>query len=271
MRIDLLSVKPFEICSIRPPTENYSLTFRLTRNCYWNKCWFCPVYKFGARYSKRGIEEVKEDIRRAKLIDNILSEQGIGNNTYSYAGYSRVSELVERIKSANRYADNRDECDKEEISEDLDPGLVWFLPWFKDKATLEDSFNHILSWRMGGGKTCFMGDADSLILKPDFITEAIDQIKINFPSIQRFTVYGRTRSAARLRTLEDLKAYRKAGLNRVHFGIESGSDAVLKLVNKGVTRDEHIEGGINEGGRAFMLCVCDARAGRGEVVAGACI
>ncbi len=244
MRIDLLSVKPFEICSIRPPTENYSLTFRLTRNCYWNKCWFCPVYKFGARYSKRGIEEVKEDIRRAKLIDNILSEQGIGNNTYSYAGYSRVSELVERIKSANRDADNRDECDKEEISEDLDPGLVWFLPWFKDKATLEDSFNHILSWRMEGGKTCFMGDADSLILKPDFITEAIDQIKINFPSIQRFTVYGRTRSAARLRTLEDLKAYRKAGLNRVHFGIESGSDAVLKLVNKGVTRDEHIEGGI---------------------------
>ncbi len=36
MPIDLASIEPFEICSIRPPTENYSLTFRLTRNCYWN-------------------------------------------------------------------------------------------------------------------------------------------------------------------------------------------------------------------------------------------
>jgi hypothetical protein len=27
MGIDLSSIRPFEICSIRPPTENYSLTF----------------------------------------------------------------------------------------------------------------------------------------------------------------------------------------------------------------------------------------------------
>lgn len=244
MGIDLLSVKPFEICSIRPPTENYSLTFKLTRNCYWNKCGFCPAYKFGARFSKRSIEEVKEDIRRAKLIDDLLLEHGIGINTYSYSGYSRITGLVERIKCAKEEASNLEEYHNKEVLEDLDPGLAWFLPWFKDKPTLEDSLNHILSWRVGGGETCFMGDADSLILKPDFITEAIDQIKINFPSIKRFTVYGRTRSAARVRKLEELRAYGKAGLERVHFGLESGSDAVLKFVNKGVTRDEHIEGGI---------------------------
>ena len=72
MGIELQRVKPFEICSIRPPTENSSLTFRLTRNCYWNRCAFCPVYKYGARFSRRDIGEVLEDIRRAKLIDCLL-------------------------------------------------------------------------------------------------------------------------------------------------------------------------------------------------------
>lgn len=263
MGIDLLSIKPFEICSIRPPTENYSLTFRLTRNCYWNKCGFCPVYKLGARFSKWGIEEVKEDISRAKLIDDLLFEQGINNNPYSYAGYSRITELAYMIKQAKHEAGYREEYHDEKAPEDLDPGLAWFLPWFKDKPTLEDSLNHVMSWRMGGGKTCFMGDSDSLILKPDFITETIDQIKINFPSIQRFTVYGRTRSAARIRKLNELKAYCKAGLDRIHFGLESGADAVLKFVNKGVTRDEHIEGGlkIREAGLSCSVYVMPGLGG----------
>lgn len=244
MGIDLSSVKPFEICSIRPPTENFSLTFRLTRNCYWNRCGFCPVYKHGARFSRRSIEEVKEDIKRAKLIDDLILEQDIRNLLYSNGEYRYrcVTKLVERIKRATWEAGDVEEYDNEEVPKDIDPNLGWFLSWFKDKPTLDDSLNHVLSWRIGGGKTCFMGDADSLILKPDFISKTIDQIKINFPSIQRFTVYGRTRSAARVRKLEELKAYCKAGLDRVHFGLESGSNAVLKFINKGVTRDEHIDG-----------------------------
>ncbi len=67
MLIDNYSeIEPFEISSIRPPTENSSLTFRLTRNCYWNRCGFCPVYKTGSRFSKRLIEDVEKDISRAK-------------------------------------------------------------------------------------------------------------------------------------------------------------------------------------------------------------
>jgi radical SAM superfamily enzyme YgiQ (UPF0313 family) len=89
-----------------------------------------------------------------------------------------------------------------------------------------------------------MGDADALILKPEFITEAIDHIKGHFPSIQRFTVYGRTKTAARTRTLGELRAFRNAGLDRVHVGLESGSDEVLKFVRKGVTKEEHMDGGL---------------------------
>jgi len=37
--------KGFEQGPIRPPSEAYSLLLRLTRNCPWNRCSFCRVYK----------------------------------------------------------------------------------------------------------------------------------------------------------------------------------------------------------------------------------
>jgi radical SAM superfamily enzyme YgiQ (UPF0313 family) len=130
------------------------------------------------------------------------------------------------------------------LSKDLAPGLAWFLHWFKEKPDLEDSVSHVLTWRMRGGETCFFGYADSMILRPEFLAETIHEIKQNFSSLKRFTVYGRTKTAARLRNLEELKAFSEAGLSRVHFGVESGSDKVLRFVRKGVTRDEQIEGAL---------------------------
>jgi coproporphyrinogen III oxidase-like Fe-S oxidoreductase len=46
---------------IRPPREASSLLIRVTRNCPWNQCLFCPAYK-GVKFSKRTVEEVKKDI-----------------------------------------------------------------------------------------------------------------------------------------------------------------------------------------------------------------
>lgn len=46
---------------IRPPSEARSLLIRVTRNCPWNQCLFCPAYK-GVRFSKRSVAEVKADI-----------------------------------------------------------------------------------------------------------------------------------------------------------------------------------------------------------------
>jgi radical SAM superfamily enzyme len=46
---------------IRPPSEASSLLVRVTRNCPWNKCLFCPAYK-GVTFSKRSVEEVLGDI-----------------------------------------------------------------------------------------------------------------------------------------------------------------------------------------------------------------
>jgi hypothetical protein len=51
----------FEQGPIRPPSEARSLLVRVTRNCPWNHCAFCPVYK-GARFSVRPEAHVIEDI-----------------------------------------------------------------------------------------------------------------------------------------------------------------------------------------------------------------
>jgi hypothetical protein len=42
----------------------------------------------------------------------------------------------------------------------------------------------------------------------------------------------------------NLARLRAAGLHRVHVGFESGSDAVLALVQKGATFDKHVAGGL---------------------------
>lgn len=208
------------------------------------------------------MDEVKEDISRAKVIDDLLYEQGISGTPNSYAGYSRVPELVHRIKSVQKETGHVVEGDGEDAPKDLHPDLVWFLSWFKDKPDLLDSLNHVLTWRMAGGKTCFLGDADSLIIKPEFMTETLHEIKDKFSSIQRFTVYGRTKTAARVRKGKELKAYRNAGLDRIHFGLESGSDAVLKFMDKGVTKDEHVEAGIKTR-EAGLSCSVYAMPGLG--------
>ncbi|MCK5151421.1 MAG: radical SAM protein, partial [Candidatus Thorarchaeota archaeon] len=50
-----------EVGPIRPPSEAHSLLIRVTRNCHWNRCTFCPVYK-QLEFSRRPIEHVKTDI-----------------------------------------------------------------------------------------------------------------------------------------------------------------------------------------------------------------
>ncbi|NMB41844.1 MAG: radical SAM protein [Firmicutes bacterium] len=52
----------FEQGPIRPPSEAESLFIRVTRNCPWNKCLFCSVYK-GEKFSRRTVAEIKEDIK----------------------------------------------------------------------------------------------------------------------------------------------------------------------------------------------------------------
>ncbi len=153
---------PYEQGPIRPPSEARSLLVRVSRNCPWNRCAFCPVYK-GAPFSLRSADEVLADL------DAMRDQLG------------------------DRY------------------------------------------------RTAFLQDADPLSTKPAELVRILEGLRRRFPSVQRVTAYARSRSLARL-PREDLEGLKAAGLDRVHVGLESGCDAVLGLVSKGVSREQQIRG-----------------------------
>ena len=48
-------------------------------------------------------------------------------------------------------------------------------------------------------------------------------------------------------------AIREAGLDRIHVGLETGDDEILKIVRKGVTSAEQIDGGKKAMAAGFQL------------------
>jgi len=63
-----------------------------------------------------------------------------------------------------------------------------------------------------------------------------------FPLLQRITVYGSSQYVER-KGRTGLKALREAGLSRIHVGLESGDDLILRKVKKGTTASEQIKAG----------------------------
>jgi hypothetical protein len=193
----------FEQGPIRPPSEAASLLIRVTRNCPWNRCSFCPVYK-GSIFSVRPVEHVKRDI-----------------------------DMVHRhVESIRRLADENGHLVRSEITaaaEGMAAGEI-------------QAFNAALHWHGGGMRSIFLQDANSLIIKPADLVEILTHLKERFPWVERVTSYARSHTIARIAD-DDLKAMADAGLNRIHIGLESGSDLVLKLVQKGSDKKTHIMAG----------------------------
>jgi hypothetical protein len=118
----------------------------------------------------------------------------------------------------------------------------------RTRAAIEEeelpAFYAAYNWMFAGGmKSVFLQDANSLIIKPARLVDILTHLKGRFPDIERITSYGRSDTIARKKD-EDLQAIRIAGLNRVHIGLESGSDAVLAMVKKGTTKENQIEAGL---------------------------
>jgi radical SAM superfamily enzyme YgiQ (UPF0313 family) len=93
-----------------------------------------------------------------------------------------------------------------------------------------------------GGNTVFLQDANSLILPTDSLVEILHHIRQSLPEVERVTSYARALTLAG-KTVDDFVRLREAGLSRLHVGMESGSDTILKLINKGGTAEHLIEGG----------------------------
>ena len=94
----------------------------------------------------------------------------------------------------------------------------------------------------GKVKTLFF-PAGNTIAMPTRDLEAICRYSMKkFPGLQRITVYGSSPYIAK-KGPADLTRLKAAGLRRIHVGLESGDDAVLKRVKKGTNASEQINAG----------------------------
>jgi hypothetical protein len=198
------SYQGFEQGPIRPPSEAQSLLVRVTRNCHWNRCAFCPVYK-GARFSIRPVEHVLRDLESvARHVETL---------TLLSAGPGLIME-----------------DDVREAFNALPP---------EETAP----FRAAVSWFLTGMESVFLQDADSLVLRPAKLLLILMRLKELFPTVRRITSYSRSDTIVRI-SADDLRLLSEAGLNRIHIGMESGCDAVLAMMHKGATKEIHVSAGL---------------------------
>lgn len=203
----------FELGPIRPPSEAYSLLIRVTKNCPWNRCKFCHIYK-GQKFELRPVEEVKQDILAAKAIQDGLKAMALKSD------YGGSVEAVAATVLQNP------------------PSQAYF---------------NVALWLYHGGTSAFLQDANTLIMPTPDLVEIIKFLKKTMPSITQVTSYARSKTAAKKKP-EELKALHKAGLSRLHIGMESGYDPLLEYMDKGVTAADHIKGGKKIVESGISLC-----------------
>lgn len=197
--------RSFRIGPIRPPSEAESLLLQVTNGCTWNKCKFCQLYRH-TKFKAYSADSIKADI------DNMVYH-------------------AERI---NRYKLPSGGWDIEGLNEELTYGT----------EEERNCFYMMANWLINGGENVFLQDGNTTALSSGRLTDVLIYLKQAFPGIKRITSYGRAENLSSV-SAEEYAELRAAGLNRIHSGFESGSDAVLKKINKGVTAQQEVIAGQN--------------------------
>jgi len=193
----------FEQGPIRPPSEANSLLLRITRNCPWNQCTFCSLYK-ETTFSMRPVAHVLRDIDTISFYTNTIETAIDAGEVLSQR------ELMNLSPNGGK----------------------------ADMTALHAASSFVAS----GMKSIFLQDGNSLIIKPEYILQILLHLKNAFPNIERITSYARSQTIAKISD-DNLKQIADAGLNRIHIGMESGSNTVLKMVKKGADKATHIIAG----------------------------
>lgn len=91
-------------------------------------------------------------------------------------------------------------------------------------------------------RTMFLPAGNTIAMKTEDLAEVCSFAKMTFPTIDRITVYGSSQFIHKKGPIQ-LERLAKAGLGRIHVGIESGDDVVLRRIRKGTHARQQIEAG----------------------------
>ena len=91
-------------------------------------------------------------------------------------------------------------------------------------------------------RTLFFPAGNTIAMKTDELCEICRYAKELFVNLERITVYGSSQYIAR-KGSEGMKKLAKAGLSRIHVGLESGDDEILELIKKGTDSEKQIAAG----------------------------
>lgn len=106
-----------------------------------------------------------------------------------------------------------------------------------------DELREEIAWarhHLGEGvRKVFLADGDALIAKTAFLRAILEELSAAFPNLRRVSCYASPQSL-QVRSADDMRALREAGLTLYYLGIESGHDTVLARLVKGVDAAEMI-------------------------------
>ena len=94
----------------------------------------------------------------------------------------------------------------------------------------------------GGVRRLFFPAGNTIAMATDALCRICAHARLIFPHLERITVYGSSQYLHK-KGPDELKRLADAGLSRIHVGLESGDDVILRLIRKGTTAGQQIEAG----------------------------
>jgi radical SAM superfamily enzyme YgiQ (UPF0313 family) len=109
----------------------------------------------------------------------------------------------------------------------------------------------------------FLADGDALALAPGKLHEILALLQEELPGLERVSSYANARNLL-VKTVDELRGLREAGLELLYLGLESGDDQTLADIHKGMTVAEQIEGcrRASEAGMRLSITAILGLAGR---------
>lgn len=92
-------------------------------------------------------------------------------------------------------------------------------------------------------RTLFFPAGNTIAMPTETLCRICTHAHRIFPGLQRITVYGSSQYICK-KGPEQLKRLAGAGLTRIHAGLESGDDVILRRIKKGTTASQQVAAGV---------------------------